>query len=49
MNELKQANMEVVEYEDLHGEKLMLSPEIVQKFITGDAKVTPPEFKFFIE
>lgn len=49
MNELKQTNMEVVEYEDLHGEKLMLSPEIVQKFITGDAKVTTPEFKFFIE
>lgn len=41
---------ELVEFEDLRGESVSLSPDIVNRFIVGDSgTVTPAEYRFFVE
>ena len=47
--ENKNSNEIMVQYE-VNGEKIKLTPSIVQQYIVGDSgKITLPEFKFFTE
>lgn len=43
-------NNEIIQFNDLRGEEVTLSPEIVSRFIVGDTgTVTPAEYRFFVE
>lgn len=47
---MNEQTMEIVEFSDLRGDNVSLSPEIVNRFIVGDnGTVTPAEYKFFVE